>query len=153
MQEVDFMSATIRAASPQDALALMQLNAAFNGPGGQTLENIRAALQRPGPEYVLVAEAEGEELVGFCCCLLKSSFCYEAPTAEITEFFISPDYRRQGIGTRLLNTVLSLCRSRGAKEITLLTGDDNIPAQAFYKSLGFVPSGELHMEWGGEESR
>ena len=52
------MPITIRFAQPKDAPQLLRLNEAFNGPGDQTPEGIRAALEAPGPEQVFVAEAE-----------------------------------------------------------------------------------------------
>lgn len=142
------MPILIRLAQPQDAPALMRLNEAFNGPGGQTAGSIEASLRLPGPERVLVAESvETKELAGFCCCFIKHSFCYEVPSAEITEFYVSPAWRRQRIGRRLLQAALQLCKDCGAVEITLLTGSGNYPAQALYKSAGFSQSGEIHMEW------
>lgn len=139
------MPIAIRMASPEDAPGLMRLNTAFNGPGTQTVEGIKAALETPGAELVLVAEAAGEP-IAFCCCQLKYSFCYGEPSGEITEFYVDPGYRRQGVGRRLLQAAIGQCKARGAGEITLLTGDDNYAAQALYASGGFAPSGELHME-------
>lgn len=140
------MPITIRFAQPKDAPQLLRLNEAFNGPGDQTPEGIRTALEAPGPEQVFVAEAEESgALIGFCCCLLKRSFCYQEPSGEITEFFVDPAWRRQGAGRALLAFAVRFCESQRVSELTLLTGDDNFTAQAFYKSLGFSPTGELHM--------
>lgn len=140
------MPVIIRPARPQDAPQLLRLNEAFNGPGDQTLQGISAALEAPGPERVFVAEAgEKGNLAGFCCCLLKHSFCYREPSGEITEFFVDPPWRRQGVGRALLECAIEFCRSQGVSELTLLTGEDNFTAQAFYKSLGFGPTGEQHM--------
>ncbi len=137
---------SIRPACPGDAPELLRLNTAFNGPGDQTIEGIEKALKDPGGERVLVAQgAKGQGLLGFCCCQLKRSFCYREPVGEITEFYVDPAFRRQGVGRALLKEALCLCRAQGAEEITLLTGGDNLPAQALYAAGGFVPSGELHM--------
>lgn len=65
------MPITIRFAQPKDAPQLLRLNEAFNGPGDQTPEGIRAALEAPGPEQVFVAEAE--ESGGFNRLLLLSA--------------------------------------------------------------------------------
>lgn len=144
------MPVKIRFASPADAPALMRLNTDFNGPGTQTAEGMAASLSTSSPELVLVAQQEGTgELLGFCCCLIKCSLCYGEPSGEVTEFYIDPLYRRQGIGRALLAEAVNQCRARGAQEITLLTGGDNLPAQALYTAGGFTPSGELHMEWEG----
>lgn len=140
------MPITIRLARPADAAELMRLNEDFNGPSGQSLAAMEDALREPGPEVVFVAESAGAEgLAGFCCCLVKHSFCYDVPSAEITEFFVDPACRRQGVGRALLAAALEHCRAGEIYEVTLLTGEDNYPAQSLYQGLGFRPTGELHM--------
>lgn len=135
-----------RPASPSDAPELQRLNIAFNGPPGQTLEDTEAALAMSGSEKVFVAQMDASNVLGgFCCCQVKYSFCYSRPSVEVTEFFVDPPCRRQGLGRGLMGQVSALCQKLGAEELTLLTGGDNVTAQAFYKSLGFAPSGELHM--------
>lgn len=54
----------------------------------------------------------------------------------VNEMGVSPEWQRQGIGTRLLDTILNLARARGFEEIWLGTEDHNIPARGLYKSLG-----------------
>lgn len=136
-----------RLAVPGDAPELLRLNEAFNGPGGQTPAGVEAALSHPGEERVFVAQA-GDRLAGFCCCQLKRSFCYTEPACEVTEFFVDPPYRRQGVGRGLMAQVARLCGQQGVSEVALLTGDDNRAAQAFYSSMGFSLSGEVHMAAG-----
>ena len=140
------MPMDFRPATPSDASELLRLNAAFNGPPSQTLAATREALAHPGAERVFVAQpCQGDRLAGFCCCQLKRSFCYPEPSCEVTEFYVDPPYRRQGVGRGLMAQVFRLCQEEGAAELSLLTGGDNQAAQAFYSSLGFRPSGELHM--------
>lgn len=38
------------------------------------------------------------------------------------------------------------CRREGVREVTVLTGDDNRTARAFYETLGFSCSGEVHYQ-------
>jgi len=53
---------------------------------------------------------------------------------------VQPEYRRQGIGTRLLEYVIQQARAEGVLRITLLTDLKNDNAQDLYRKLGFVNS-------------
>lgn len=142
------MEFRFRPASPGDAAGLVRLNGAFNGPSDRTPSQVAESLASPGSERVSVAQAgegNGGRLAGFCCCQVKRSFCYARPSVEVTEFYVEGDCRRQGVGRGLMGCVFRLCQELGAEELSLLTGDDNLGAQAFYTGMGFSPTGELHL--------
>ncbi len=135
----------IRLATETDAEALEQLNIAFNGPGETNLAHIRASLRENRQEAVVVDE-EGGTLTGFLCLQIRRSFCYDACVPEITELYVRPEYRRQGIARRMLLFAEEHCqRQYSCQGLDLLTGDDNRIAQAVYRSLGYAPDGELHL--------
>ena len=50
---------------------------------------------------------------------------------------IKDGYRRNGLGTQLLNTETENLKAKGIKTIHLLTGTDNIRARNFYEKNGF----------------
>ena len=129
----------IRGATAQDAQVFFALNLAFNGEGVASPQEAALALAHPGPERVLLAFVAGEP-AGFLCGLLKRSACYSRPSAEVTELYVCPGCRRQ--------TFLDACRQEGVEAVTVLTGEDNAPAQALYQKMGFSPSGEAHFEQG-----
>lgn len=52
-----------------------------------------------------------------------------------------PDYRRQGLSTRLLLLMVDECRGRGARLVTLEVRVSNHAAQQLYAGLGFVEVG------------
>lgn len=58
----------------------------------------------------------------------------------IQDILVSPQYRRQGIGTTLFRTVLE--RYPAVRQIEL-TADNTPEAVAFYRSLGFSPFSEI----------
>ena len=66
----------------------------------------------------------------------------------ITNVAVRPDCRRQGVARQLLEAFLDACRQEGVEAVTVLTGEDNAPAQALYQRMGFSPSGEVHFEQG-----
>lgn len=135
----------IRGATAQDAQVFFALNLAFNGEGVASPQEAALVLAHPGSERVLLAFVDGEP-AGFLCGLLKRSACYSRPSAEVTELYVCPAYRRQGVARQLLEAFFELCRQEGAEAVTVLTGEDNAPAQALYQRMGFAPSGEVHFE-------
>jgi len=134
---------SVRLAVPSDAPALLKLNDAFNGPGLGDAAHIEHSLCENPSKIVCVAELDGET-VGFCCAQLVSSICYKEKCGEITELYVEPRARRQGLATALLQLAERELVSRGATELKLLTGDDNFPARALYESLGYEADGEVH---------
>ena len=90
-------------------------------------------LEDPG-HYIAVALADGI-VVG-----MASANEYLHPDKPvqfwINEMGVSPDWQRQGIGRRLLRTLLDLARDAGFGEAWVGTEDHNIPARGLYRSLG-----------------
>ncbi len=48
-------------------------------------------------------------------------------------------YRRLGIGSKLMDTIISILWKKGARDISLEVRLQNIAAQQFYLKHGFVP--------------
>ena len=57
--------------------------------------------------------------------------------AHITTFGVHPEWRRQGIGRRLLLRLLELAIELGARRMTLEVRVSNRAAQALYRAYGF----------------
>ena len=135
----------VRIATVQDAAQLEILNNEFNGEGETTLENIRASLAGNKQEIVVVDETNGE-LAGFVCVQLKKSFCYYDYMPEITEVYVKPHYRRNGIARAMITYAEEYCKSHyPLHKFELHTGDENDGAQSVYGKLGYSEDGELHL--------
>lgn len=136
----------VRLAAEQDAPQLLQLNERFNGKGETSLEEMRRSLLENRQEIVVVAEEEGV-LTGFICLQIKKSCCYSEAAAEITEVFVSESCRRKGYAGRMLEFAEQYCMKQHAlHHFELLTGKENLPAQALYRSLGYRIKDELLLE-------
>jgi ribosomal-protein-alanine N-acetyltransferase len=61
--------------------------------------------------------------------------------AHITTFAVHPDWRRQGIGRRLLLALLLVAEDLGATRMTLEVRVSNGAAQALYREHGFAIAG------------
>lgn len=68
------------------------------------------------------------------------------PMYILNDLYINPDYRGQGIGQSLINTVKDLCRREQQKGIVIQTETTN-PAQHLYERLGFKKDPDLHYFW------
>ncbi|HHY83013.1 MAG TPA: ribosomal protein S18-alanine N-acetyltransferase [Clostridiales bacterium] len=61
--------------------------------------------------------------------------------AHITNIAVHPDYRRRGIGRRIMQTLINEAVRLGKTRMTLEVRVSNTPAINLYKSLGFEEGG------------
>lgn len=133
-----------RTAREEDAPVLAALNAAFNGDTGVSADDIRHSLE--GSAEVVVLALHNSSPAGFCCAQVHHSFCYTAPSAEVTELYVADTFRRMGCAGGMLAFLEAYLRERfGADELHLLTGRANLPAQAAYRKAGFTVKDEVYM--------
>lgn len=57
--------------------------------------------------------------------------------AKIISFAVKKEFRRKGIGTKLLKTAIERCKQRGKERILLEVRVSNTVAQRLYKKNGF----------------
>jgi ribosomal-protein-alanine N-acetyltransferase len=110
-------------------------------PGVHEIE--RASFSTPWPAHAYRHELEnnrlahyivarcGDQIAGFAGMWLL------VDEAHVTTFATRPEWRRQGIGERLLLALLDLSAARGAHEATLEVRPSNMPARRLYEKYGF----------------
>jgi ribosomal protein S18 acetylase RimI-like enzyme len=59
------------------------------------------------------------------------------PFANISDLFVEMVYRRRGIAKALVQHAECLAHELGASGLWLITGFNNVEAQALYRSFGF----------------
>ncbi len=112
------------------------------------------------PECFLVAEAEGR-LIGFINgCVTNSSVVYDelfystehhvrdGENLAIFGLDVIPEYRGQGIASRLMNQFIQLARNTGRKSVILTCKDRLVH---YYESFGYVNSGVSESTHGGAQ--
>ena len=135
----------VRKATVNDAEQLSALNDEFNGKSETTIENIRQSLLSNQQEIVIVDDENGV-LTGFICVQLKKSFCYDEYMPEITEVYVRPAYRKQGIASQMISYAEDYCiKNYPLDKYELLTGDENLIAQSVYSKLGYTNDNEIHL--------
>lgn len=60
---------------------------------------------------------------------------------HITNIAVMEHYRKQGIGKRIIEKMLSLCKDLDIHSVTLEVRKSNFPAIALYESVGFERAG------------
>lgn len=60
---------------------------------------------------------------------------------HITNIAVSEEYRRLGLGKKLLEELIKLCEKNEVRSMTLEVREDNEAAKDLYKSHGFIENG------------
>ncbi len=83
-----------------------------------------------------VAEQDGE-VIGMISAQMNISTAEGAFSALLEDLIVTETRRKQGIGTKLLQTAVSWAEFKGAKRVQLLADKRNQPAIDFYKKEGW----------------
>lgn len=135
---------TIRNLGPEDAFVLDRVRpGTFDNPPDP--DKVWAFLATRVNELV-VALDQGE-VIGFAFGTVMMR--PDKPTAfHVDALGVHEDYRRQGIGKRLMRRISDLARERGCETLRLGTGADNVDANGFCRALdGHEMSGVSVYEW------
>lgn len=90
---------------------------------------------------VAVGNDVGGHLIG---TYAEASAMWTAPMAELVSMFVSPSWRGQTLGSRLVEDFVSWARERGALRLKVSAYLANDGALRFYRRHGFAPlSSEL----------
>jgi ribosomal-protein-alanine N-acetyltransferase len=84
-------------------------------------------------------------VVGYCVNYIRPAFTQSGLVKTAVVYVIAVDgmYRRQGIGTQLLDTSIEEMRLNNIDEVRLYVNKNNRPALALYRLFGFVVVREL----------
>jgi putative acetyltransferase len=67
---------------------------------------------------------------------------FEEDTVEISEFYVEPFFKGNGIGKALIQQVIFEARMSKRNRIFLWVIEDNLSARKFYENNGFIASGQ-----------
>ncbi len=100
---------------------------------------LRLLLADGNRNAIFVAEND-KGIVGVVTAQLVVSTAAGGYGILIEDMIILEEYRRQGLGTGLLNQVIAWGKEKGAERFQLVADRRNVPALEFYKDLGFQQS-------------
>ena len=84
------------------------------------------------PVYGIVAELEGEGVVGICNYLIHENTATLTPVCYLEDLFVEPKLRAGGIGKALIDSVLAEAKARGWSRVYWNTKENNYRARGLY---------------------
>jgi ribosomal protein S18 acetylase RimI-like enzyme len=108
---------------------------------GELLEEPRAR--------VLVAEGK-EGVVGAASIWIKPDLAHGDAVIEVPMLVVSGSARRRGVGRLLVEEIQSVAAAENAALIELVATNENDVARDFYRSLGFVETDHIALEYVGD---
>ena len=123
------------------------------GDSSPTLEAVQARLSELLEEpraRVLVAEDEGGAVVGMASLWIKPDLAHGDTVVEVPTLVVAEGSRRGGVGKLLMEEIQGLAAENDAHLIELVATRENASARNFYKSLGFVETDHVSLEFLGD---
>ena len=146
----------MREATAEDAGAVHSLAGELAGALGDSrprFEDVRARLLELLEEpraRVLVAEGEGGGVVGVASLWIKPDLAHGDTVVEVPTLVVAEGSRREGVGKLLMEEVRGLASKNGANLVELVATTSNVAAREFYRSLGFVETDHVTLEFVGD---
>ncbi len=146
----------VREATTEDVETIHALAGELAGVVGDSspaLEAVRARLSELLEEpraRVLVAEDEDGAVVGMASLWIKPDLAHGDTVIEVPTLVVAEGSRREGVGKLLMEEVQRLGAENAADLIELVATTQNVAAREFYRSLGFVETDHITLEFVGD---
>lgn len=120
------------------ARLLHDFNTEFDtpSPGVGPLTDRLGDLLAGDSTFAIVA---GEPAVAVALVTLRPNVWYAGPVALLDEMYVAPDLRGNGIGSAVIELMLSTARQRGVELVEINVDEADVDAQRFYERHGFSP--------------
>jgi ribosomal protein S18 acetylase RimI-like enzyme len=131
-------------ASPEEAPQVAGLLAAFRDWWGldwpddaSFLASVRRLIGREDTEYLLGAPGEHDPPAAVAQLRYRWGLWWEAEDCWLEDLYVADAARGSGLGRAMVEAVLDRACARGCRRVELDVNDQNEPAQALYRALGF----------------
>jgi ribosomal protein S18 acetylase RimI-like enzyme len=145
-----------RQATIEDAETIHSLACELAGIVGDSsprFEDVRARLVELLEEpraRVLVAESGDGAVVGVVSLWIKPDLAHGDTAVEVPMLVVTEGLRRAGVGRALMEEVRRLAAENAANLIELVATTQNVAAREFYRTLGFVETNHITLEFVGD---
>lgn len=132
------MTYQIREIQEKDFQALIQLFsefALFEKLPEKMTNTVESMLEEKDLVKGFVVTNEKEEIIAYVTCFL-AYYTWTGKSMYLEDLYVKQAYRAKGIGTQLINKVISLAKSEKCKKLKWQVSEWNQPAIDFYKSIG-----------------
>lgn len=142
----------IRPVVPADLPQLSELFASYLDfyqvprPVAEVEAFLAARLER-GDSVLFIACSDSGEAQGFVQLYPFFASLHMAPAFLLSDLYVHPDGRRQGLAAQLMNAARAHAVSTGACGLQLETAKDNVAGQALYEKLGYVRDEVFYTYW------
>jgi GNAT superfamily N-acetyltransferase len=129
-----------RLATSDDAEEVARLLHDFNtefdtpSPGAEVLATRLRVLLAGEEAFAIVA---GSPAVAVALITLRPNVWYAGKVALLDELYVAPDLRGRGIGSAIVEALLSISRARRVDLIEINVDEGDVDAQRFYQRHGF----------------
>ena len=134
------MTPPVRVAGPEDAGVVARLMAEFRShlgrdwpPDATIRAGVERLIARDDSEYLL----GGDPAAGVAQLRYRYAVWWDAEDCALEDLFVRAEVRGTGLGRALVEAAIDRARARGCRRMELDTGEENEPALALYRSLGF----------------
>ena len=145
----------MREATEEDTKAIYALSCGLADVVGDSVpqweavrERLLELLDTPSAR-TLVAEGE-ERVLGVASFWIKPDLAHGDTVVEVPMLAVLEEARRQGIGKLLVEAVQRQASTHGAGLVELIATPGNEDARKFYRSLGFVETDHVSLEFRGD---
>lgn len=134
----------VREAGPNDVHELVELMEAFYAESSFPLDRQWAAnsfaqlLSTPALGCVWLARV-GVRAVGHAVLSVRYTMEHAALGGYIDDLYVTPEFRRQRVASRLLQALAAECRRRACVSWYVEVGESNTAALATYRRFGLAP--------------
>lgn len=130
-----------RLATAGDASEVAGLLDAFNVEFGTTTPGVEVLAERlrvllAGDETVAILA--GAPAVAVALVTLRPNVWYDGRVALLDELYVAPELRGRGIGSRVLDLLLSTARARSVSVVEINVDEGDVGARRFYERHGFA---------------
>lgn len=105
-------------------------------PDRETLPYTMAQLSESGADYILAAY-DGDRMVGWIHAVIMNRVT-SGRYVEVVSLIIDHEYRRQGIGARLIKQASNWAASNNLPKVRVRCNMVREQAHEFYRALGFI---------------
>lgn len=134
--EIVFLTAS--SADLAEVLAMMQAYYTFDGL--EYTPEVEAAvaslIAQPEHGKVWLLEYQGHK-IGYAVVTYWYSLEFRGKAAFLDEIYLQQDYREQGLGSQVIQSVAEACRSQGIRSLRLEVEHENQRAFHVYQKNGF----------------
>ena len=106
-----------------------------NFSDGWSLNSLKEEIYNPNACYYVLRDDENGKVAAAAGMIISID------TADIMNVSVKEEYRRKGLASKLLATLLEEGRKKGVKDFTLEVRENNHAARELYEKTGFVFEG------------